>query len=874
MDRLFHIMSRQPRLSPDTPLTEVCALLEREREATCVVVQREGEAFLGLFQRADALALLSKACAGEAPATWPIVECLPGSALTATPGMSLSKARERMLEGGQELLAVLDSQGACLGVVTLAQLDADLLESLRDHRSQVEAELRKRLQTTTKERNASQRLVRKLHSVLATENHSLRSVLSGMVGVGELVLGTPLERQQQEWVATLVAAGQAVQKLIHRVDPSSGERDALEALPLSIYELVEGVAELITVRSQFKGVELRVRLDVGPRDSFYGDLGRLRQVLQNLCEYAVQSTEVGEVVISAGLVPVDETRAQLHIAVRDTGRGLTPAEQAKLLYMDASAIDGSHNAQQGLVLAAELIDAMGSCLHIQSARGEGSVLSFQLEVELAQDSEASLPSHGVEVRALVVDSEPTTSDDLRRGLVRVGVDADAVSSPAEALAKVKSGERYMLLFVRFPLAERSQRRELEALVDWHPKMRIWLVTTTVDCSLAMGVARYGYEGVLTRPVRYGALVDVVCSSLGLASAVEGRQVMGDRRNHVARGRARILLAEDNTIHRKVTVHQLRNLGYRCVVAPDGEAALESYRSANWDLILLDARMPKKNGHEVAAEIRAIEKLEGRPGVALIGLTAADTPEERERCRSVGMDDVLTKPIHAGALGEVLRTFLRLHDPAWLPPLEQDAIKEMMNIGVGRGAAELSEMLGVQVQLYVPSVCVVTGDDVAHLGATFEREKWVSVQLGFDGALRGTAGLMFSREGASSVVAALEDDNAGEDEEGVYAEQILTEIGNIVLNGVVGSFCNVLGQEVGFEVPYCSLGTVGQLMASERYFGASTLVLARTRFTIEALQLDGLVLVALGLGSFEQMLMAVRRDMRDCPNALRVVPVAS
>lgn len=117
--------------------------------------------------------------------------------------------------------------------------------------------------------------------------------------------------------------------------------------------------------------------------------------------------------------------------------------------------------------------------------------------------------------------------------------------------------------------------------------------------------------------------------------------------------ARILVADDDRIGRRLLEHLLTSAGHQVVTVADGQAALETAAQEYFDLIFLDSRMPRLSGPEVARQLRLRE---GHP-VPLVGLTADARKEERERCLAAGMDDFLAKPVDFEALSEVLNRLL-------------------------------------------------------------------------------------------------------------------------------------------------------------------------------------------------------------------------
>jgi CheY-like chemotaxis protein/HPt (histidine-containing phosphotransfer) domain-containing protein len=117
----------------------------------------------------------------------------------------------------------------------------------------------------------------------------------------------------------------------------------------------------------------------------------------------------------------------------------------------------------------------------------------------------------------------------------------------------------------------------------------------------------------------------------------------------------ILVAEDNDVSREVIQEQLRILGYASVVAEDGQAALEKWRSGHFSLLLTDCHMPYLDGFGLTAAIRKEEHSEKR--LRIIAVTGNAMQGEAQRCIACGMDDYLAKPLRLSDLGAKLARWL-------------------------------------------------------------------------------------------------------------------------------------------------------------------------------------------------------------------------
>ena len=121
--------------------------------------------------------------------------------------------------------------------------------------------------------------------------------------------------------------------------------------------------------------------------------------------------------------------------------------------------------------------------------------------------------------------------------------------------------------------------------------------------------------------------------------------------------ASALVAEDDAASQVLATAVLEREGLHVTVVGNGVDAVAAWRSGHYDILFLDNHMPRMNGRDAAAEIRAVERDEGRPRTPIIGITASGLPEERHACLDAGMDALLLKPFRLDDLSRMLHRWL-------------------------------------------------------------------------------------------------------------------------------------------------------------------------------------------------------------------------
>ena len=193
----------------------------------------------------------------------------------------------------------------------------------------------------------------------------------------------------------------------------------------------------------------------------------------------------------------------------------------------------------------------------------------------------------------------------------------------------------------------------------------------------------------------------------------------------------------------------------------------------------------------------------------------------------------------------------------------DALGELINIGVGKAAAALNEMVGAHVSLQVPSIRLVTPQQLSQEIEEDSGRRLATVQLGFSGLVSGTAQLIFPSDSASKLVAALTGEEPGTPDLDSERASTLTEVGNIVINGVMGSIANIIEQHLTYNLPAYVEDTAERLVKAACADSEATVLLAQTHFllaksgfAIEQELIEGEITLLFEVGAFDALLARI------------------
>jgi len=186
----------------------------------------------------------------------------------------------------------------------------------------------------------------------------------------------------------------------------------------------------------------------------------------------------------------------------------------------------------------------------------------------------------------------------------------------------------------------------------------------------------------------------------------------------------------------------------------------------------------------------------------------------------------------------------------------DALKEIVNTGVGRAAAALNDLLESHIELEVPSITLFQLDDLDRDLHGFTDADISCVQLDFHGSFAGTAALVFPPQSASMLVAALTGEDPGGPSLNAVMAGTLNEVGNILINGVIGTIGNILSTPFDFSLPNYVEGKLEELLCLGKQSVDPTVLLIRTRFRVQERQIEGNIFLIFELGSFEALFCAI------------------
>ncbi|CAH0282033.1 Aerobic respiration control sensor protein ArcB [Stenotrophomonas lactitubi] len=355
---------------------------------------------------------------------------------------------------------------------------------------------------------------------LATLGHEVRTPMTGVLGMSELLLATELDPVQRSYAGSIQQAGSHLLRLVNdALDLARIEAGRLELdiRPFDLGGLLDQVQALMQPMAQQRRLAFQREGDLPGPICISGDEMRVRQILLNLLGNAIKFTERGHVGLAARL---DENGGVVTFEVSDSGPGINAEQQQRLFHRFEQA-DGPRTASRyggsglGLAICQELAVAMGGRIDVDSQPGRGARFAVRLPLpwsrqQASSDGEVALPTLPA-LRILLVEDDATVAEVIAGLLRSRGHEVVHVLHGLGALSEISTeGFDVGLLDLDLPALDGTAiARQLRALGYELPLVA---VTARSDTYAETQVLAAGFDGFLRKPVTGDLLVAAIAQA--------------------------------------------------------------------------------------------------------------------------------------------------------------------------------------------------------------------------------------------------------------------------------------------------------------------------------------------------------------------------
>lgn len=503
---------------------------------------------------------------------------------------------------------------------------------------------------------------------LSNMSHDIRTPMNGIVGMTAIAQTNIDDKERvRDCLKKITLSSKHLLGLINDVlDMSKIESGKLNLNMdiLSLRDAMESIVNIVQPQVKEKRQHFDIFIQKIVTEDIYCDGVRLNQILINLLSNAIKYTpEEGRinVYLSQEESPLGREYVRCHFRVKDSGIGMSEEFQKTIFDTftreKVTQVDKTEGAGLGMAITKRIVDSMNGTIELNSVPGKGSEFHVILDLGKADTrvKDIMLPAWN----ALVVDNNEDLCYSTADVLKEIGINPECAFGGREAVEMVKKrherGDDYQLALIDWKMPEMDGLETTKEIRKHLGDEVPILIISAYDWSDIKDEAiKAGAHGFISKPLFKSNLY------LGLCRFVEGRDGMADEGEKKVKDFTgkRILIAEDNDLNWEIANELLSAAGFKLERAENGKICVEKFEASKegeYDVILMDIRMPVMNGYDAASAIRALDRSDAK--LPIIAMTADAFSEDIQHSLDCGMNAHISKPIDVNKVINELTKYL-------------------------------------------------------------------------------------------------------------------------------------------------------------------------------------------------------------------------
>ena len=524
-------------------------------------------------------------------------------------------------------------------------------------------------------KNEAQKALKAKSEFLANMSHEIRTPMNAITGNTFLLKQTSLNNDQNAFVEKVENATNHLIGIINDVlDFSKIEagKMELEETEFDFEEILNSLSDIFVFQLKGKDLELLYDIDDTMPYNLIGDPLRLTQILINLIGNAIKFTQEGSIVLQTKVIQVKNSTATISFTIRDTGIGMTQ-EQVKKIFSTYAQADSSTTRNYGgtglgLAISRFLVEKMEGSLECHSEPDVGSEFTFDVKLNLQKKQNQSIQTPTENLKVLIVEDNEAAAEVFARMCRSFKFETSVTYSGHEAFDSVKKSieqnNPYDLILLDFYMPEMNGRDTLELFYQHFSEEEIpkVIIMSAEDLQKNTELQSLKFVKFLSKPFSPSDLYDEIAALFFKDIKRTTIASKSNKNNNYKKlipliQGVHILLVEDNIQNQEIACAYLQKANISCVIANNGQEALEKIEQDHFDLVLMDMQMPIMDGYETTKNIRVHQNKEIQ-NIPIIAMTANAMQGDREKCLESGMDDYISKPIDIYKMFETISKYVK------------------------------------------------------------------------------------------------------------------------------------------------------------------------------------------------------------------------